>query len=315
MRMELELLSKIHHPNIIKVAGAGSYPRKFIEVEYLAGGTLHDLLKSRGGDLEVGKALSMARNVAFALKYLHEDFHPEATIIHRDLKPQNIGFTADGQLKLFDFGLVSCVQRRSCSSQAYAMTGFTGTMAYMAPEVALRQPYNEAVDVYSFGILLWQLLSGGETPFAGMSREDYVEQVAKGGLRPATDALAGRGVPSSAVELMERCWNRDPTQRPSCTTIWRLLGQAMRKILGHSFSYSGGLELGEVIPWVTRSRTKCNECSNQVDDSKEINKRLIGISLFASGPQLASLLKRSSSVKPMGLINNSNRRRRMKLFF
>ena len=188
MNLEMLILTKVNHPNIIGIKGAGEIPRKFIVVDYLKGGTLDQLLKQRSqhhrkaAGLPVASALSIARDLASALKYLHDDMHPNATVIHRDLKPQNIGFTADRKLKLFDFGLVCCVQKRSSLDDAYAMSGFTGTVVYMAPEVALRQLYNEKVDVYSFGILFWQLLSG-ENPFAGMSHEQHMERVVRGGQR------------------------------------------------------------------------------------------------------------------------------------
>jgi serine/threonine protein kinase len=130
----------------------------------------------------------MAKSLVNALKYLHEDFHSEAMIIHRgtlygllrnlkksvhlihliflshfriiDLKPQNIGFTKYGTLKLLDFGLMACVKKRVAATDEYEMSGNTGTAIYMAPEVALRQPYTEKADIYSFGMILWQMTSG-----------------------------------------------------------------------------------------------------------------------------------------------------------
>lgn len=236
MGLEFELLCKLNHPHIIHIKGAGLFPRMFVELEYLEGGTLDRFLKCRP-QVDLKQALSIAKNLASALKYLHDEFHPDATIIHRDLKPQNIGFTADGQLKLFDFGLVACVQRRCHSSQAYAMTVCTGTLAYMAPEVAQRQPYNEKVDVYSFGILLWQLLSGA-TPFEGMAREEYMEKVVKGGLRPSLEELAHarRGGPwdslpvrQLAEEVLQSCWHVNPRSRPNIRKICELLDELSQR--------------------------------------------------------------------------------------
>ena len=84
------------------------------------------------------------------------------------MKPQNTGFTKDGQLKIFDFGLMACVRKRGQPTDAYNMSGGTGTLIYMAPEVALSKPYSEKVDIYSFGVILWQLASGVAS-FAGTS--------------------------------------------------------------------------------------------------------------------------------------------------
>lgn len=143
------------------------------------------------------------------------------------MKPQNIGFTADGQLKLFDFGLVTCVKRSSMANDTFAMTGFTGTLSYMAPEVALRLPYNEKVDIYAFGIILWQVLSG-EMPFPGITREDYAEKVGIQGLRPSVEILEEKGVPEGIIKLIESCWSADPTLRPRSSEILLVLGKEFK---------------------------------------------------------------------------------------
>jgi serine/threonine protein kinase len=109
--------------------------------------------------------------------------HPGATIIHRDLKPDNVGFTASGQLKLFDFGLCTCVRQRRSKDEAFEMTGNTGSLRYMAPEVALRQASSEKIDVYSFGIMVW-LMARYRVPFIGMDRGQFMSEVVLGGDRP-----------------------------------------------------------------------------------------------------------------------------------
>jgi len=149
-----------------------------------------------------------------------------------DLKPENIGFTTDKKLKLFDFGLAACVRKKVFANESYKMTGFTGTMAYMAPEVALRKPYNEKVDIYSFGIILWQMVTG-ETPFDGMSKAMYMESVAVGGLRPSIP----KDVPKDLAMLMQQCWDQDPKRRPSCTAILA----ALEGLIHTSIDNSGGL--------------------------------------------------------------------------
>jgi hypothetical protein len=75
--------------------------------------------------------LQRAKEIAEALEYLHCEFHEGATIIHRDLKPDNVGFTISGELKLFDFGLCTCVKTRKDIHEAYEMTGNTGSLRYM----------------------------------------------------------------------------------------------------------------------------------------------------------------------------------------
>jgi len=237
LNLEMHLLSKINHPNIIAIKGAGKSPRSFIAVEHLAGGTLDQMLegetigngnsqKIKGvSKISLKACLSMSKQLVSALKYLHEDLHPLATVIHRDLKPQNIGFDVDRNLKLFDFGLAACVKRKVFANEAYKMTGFTGTLAYMAPEVALRKPYNEKVDIYSFGIILWQMVTG-ETPFDGMNKATYIERVVMGGLRPSIP----REVPKDLATLMQQCWDEDPKRRPSCTAILDVLEDILKSL-------------------------------------------------------------------------------------
>lgn len=219
--VEHGMLARFNHPNIVKLIGAGRHPRRFIVLEHLSGGSLTDVLN---GNEQTGIAkkffkkntfswptlLKMAKDVADAFSYLHSGVHPDCSIIHRDLKPDNIGFTEDGSVKLFDFGLCTLVRRTRDASDTYEMTGNTGSLRYMAAEVALRQPYNEKVDVYSYGILLWQMAKD-KVPFKGMNRADFMNQVVRKGVRPKID----KTWPKDFVDLLESCWHVDFTQRPS----------------------------------------------------------------------------------------------------
>ena len=132
-----------------------------------------------------------------------------------DLKPENIGFAADGTLKIFDFGLMTAIAKPAGSGQeAYVMTGKTGSLRYMAPEVYLNLPYNEKVDVYSFGMILYQLMSN-KVPFDGFSRRDLEEKVVNGGYRPVMDSHW----PTSLQSLISRCWATDHALRPAFSEI------------------------------------------------------------------------------------------------
>lgn len=94
------------------------------------------------------------------------------------------------------------------------MTGMTGSLRYMAPETALRKPYTEKVDVYSFGILVWQM-ARDRVPFKGFNKDEFLKNVSLEGERPKLDS----SWPSSFSNLLTRCWHQDPLQRPSFASI------------------------------------------------------------------------------------------------
>jgi len=229
--LERAMLSRLNHPNIVSYIGSGRHPRRFIVLEWLSGDTLHSILyrnqKSKPGVLmpyskeptfNMTSLLSKAKELASAIDYLHHRVHPGATIIHRDLKPDNIAFAKDGSVKLIDFGLSACVRSRTTSEESYAMTGCTGSLRYMAPEVTLRRPYTEKVDVYSFGVLLWQMAKD-KVPFQDIKKGDLEERVAIGGERPKLDRSWSIGF----CQLLEACWHANPERRPSFSEILRIL--------------------------------------------------------------------------------------------
>lgn len=127
-----------------------------------------------------------------------------------DLKPDNIGYSSDGTLKLMDFGLSTCVQARTNVLEAYVMTGFTGSLRYMAPEVARSEAYTEKVDVYSFGLLLYQLITN-KLPYDGMKKAILIEQVINNNQRPKIRQY----IPSPFFNFLTLCWHHNPNVRPS----------------------------------------------------------------------------------------------------
>ena len=136
------------------------------------------------------EVLQLAKDLADAVNYIHNELSPDAMIIHRDIKPDNLGLTSAGRLKLFDFGLCRCVKKHPTGSNlstAYEMTGHTGSLRYMAPEVVLERPYNEKVDVYSFGIVVWSIAMN-KMPFRGFDRAKHHAAVVIAGGRPKVES-------------------------------------------------------------------------------------------------------------------------------
>jgi serine/threonine protein kinase len=156
--------------------------------------------------------------------------------MQRDLKPDNIGFDDEGVLKLFDFGLAKELSRSSKASSSsssssskqgclYHMTGFTGAIRYMAPEVGLYQPYNLSADVYSWSMLFWYLLAL-QPPMGLYTPSMFLDRVFQRGHRPAMK----ESWPADWTNLMRACWDADLQARPSFFEIRQYLKKFIRKI-------------------------------------------------------------------------------------
>lgn len=247
--MEQSILTRLSHPNIIKILGSGTEPRRFVVLEFLGGGSLNSILDQNQSKQGIAHRLfrrpsftyqslfAKARDIAEAFKYLHSQISDKAMIIHRDLKPDNVGFTSAGTLKLFDFGLCTCVRSRG-EWEKYEMSGNTGSLRYMAPEVALGLPYTEKVDVYSFGIMTWQM-ARDRVPFKGMSREEFIRSVVKGGERPKLD----KSWPTVFSKLLTDCWHENPLHRPSFATIVTELTSLIDEESGKSWARRGKIHI------------------------------------------------------------------------
>jgi len=226
---ELAIHLKLKHKNIVQLHGAGTTSKghRFLVLERLDGGTLTQVLGYdtrirdrrrrfwRKKSFTMKEVLTFAHSLAEALAYCHGNALETGMILHRDLKPDNIGFTLDGTLKLIDFGLARVVDNASpLTDQTYEMSGETGSLRYMAPEVAESKPYNHKADVFSFGILLWELLSC-KKPFDGLNRDSFYERVVHGEGRPPIH----KKWPKELTNLMVDCWSVDIEARPSFQQI------------------------------------------------------------------------------------------------
>jgi serine/threonine protein kinase len=174
--------------------------------------------------------LHVAHDVASAIGYLHEQ-----RIVYRDLKADNVGFDVNGKSKLFDFGLARRMPsdpKKKRMNDTYVMTGRTGSLPFMAPEVWNRQPYNEKVDVYSFAILLWQILSL-EIPYLELAYDlnDFTKQVMIEGHRPTID----QKWPEKLQSLLRKAWSKDMDTRPSMNEVCAIL----KKVIASAHTTAG----------------------------------------------------------------------------
>lgn len=214
---EVAMMSKVEHKNLVKFIGACKDPVMVIATELLPAMSLRKyMLNLRPKLLELHVAIAFALDIAQAMDCLHAN-----GIIHRDLKPDNLLLTANQKsVKLVDFGLA---REESLTEM---MTAETGTYRWMAPElystVTLRQGdkkhYNNKVDVYSFSIVLWELLTN-RMPFEGMSNLQAAYAAAFKQVRPSIPD----DLPNDLVFILQSCWAEDPNIRPNFTQIVRML--------------------------------------------------------------------------------------------
>ncbi|XP_078444600.1 VH1-interacting kinase isoform X3 [Wolffia australiana] len=231
-RHEVNLLVKLRHPNIVQFLGAVTQRKPLMLItEYLRGGDLHQYLKEKGS-LHPLTAISFALDMARGMAYLHNEPN---VIIHRDLKPRNVllvNSSAD-HLKVGDFGLSKLIKVQN-SHDVYKMTGETGSYRYMAPEVFRHRKYDKKVDVFSFAMILYEMLEG-EPPFSNFEPYEAAKRVAEGH-RPMFRA---KGIHPDLKKLTEECWHADMSRRPPFLDILKALEKIREATLSadHSPAY------------------------------------------------------------------------------
>ena len=232
---EAEIASKLHHPNLVEVYELGQDgDRHYIAMEHLHG---HDLsrtlrrMKHQRQPLMFQQAITIVRDIAAGLHYAHERIDDDGTllnIIHRDVSPHNVVLTYAGEVKVVDFGVA-----KANSQIARTRTGvLKGKTAYMSPEQAMGEPLDRRTDVFSIGILLWELTTGrwlyrrkteletlkavveNDAPRPSTVRDDYPEDlekiVMKALARSPDERWSTAGELRGALDELARSWRFRP---------------------------------------------------------------------------------------------------------
>jgi hypothetical protein len=210
---EAKVLASLNHPNIATIHGLeDSSSTHALVMELVEGPTLGDRIKS--GPIPMDEALRIAKQITEALEYAHE-----RGIVHRDLKPANVKVTSDDAVKVLDFGLAKAIEGDAASidiltsptiSRMATQAGvLLGTAAYMSPEQAKGRPVDRRADIWAFGCVLYEMLTG-QMAFQGESVTDTLATV----LRAEPDwTLLPAATPLRVRVLLQRCLQKDPKQR------------------------------------------------------------------------------------------------------
>uniref|UniRef100_A0A3Q2CM04 non-specific protein-tyrosine kinase n=1 Tax=Cyprinodon variegatus TaxID=28743 RepID=A0A3Q2CM04_CYPVA len=197
---EASVMTQLRHNNLVQLLGViveenGSL---FIVTEYMAKGCLVDYLRSRGRTVLGGEALLyFCRDVCEAMAYLEAN-----NFVHRDLAARNVLVSDDNIAKVSDFGLT----KEASSTQDTAKL----PVKWTAPEALREKKFSTKSDVWSYGILLWEIYSFGRVPYPRIPLKDVVPRVEKGYKMDCPD-----GCPEVVYNIMKQCWNLDPAARPS----------------------------------------------------------------------------------------------------
>ncbi|XP_070694403.1 mitogen-activated protein kinase kinase kinase 20 isoform X1 [Pempheris klunzingeri] len=199
---EAEILSVLSHRNIIQFYGAiVEAPNYGIVTEYASGGSLYDYLSSdESEEMDMGQIMTWAAEIARGMHYLHSE--APVKVIHRDLKSRNVVLAADKVLKICDFGASKFLTHTTHMS-------LVGTFPWMAPEVIQSLPVSETCDTFSYGVVLWEMLTR-EIPFKGLEGLQVAWLVVEKNERLTIPS----GCPASFAELMRNCWATEPKERP-----------------------------------------------------------------------------------------------------
>ncbi|XP_068503235.1 probable serine/threonine-protein kinase SIS8 isoform X2 [Phaseolus vulgaris] len=235
-KTEVKIMKRLRHPNVVLFMGAVTRPQNLsIVTEFLPRGSLYRLLHRQNNQLDERRRLKMAIDAARGMNYLH---NCTPVIVHRDLKSPNLLVDKNWVVKVCDFGLSRMKHSTFLSSRSTA-----GTAEWMAPEVLRNEPSNEKCDVYSFGVILWEL-STLQQPWGGMNPMQVVGAV---GFQHRRLDIPDDVDPTIA-DIIRKCWQTDPKLRPTFVEILAALKPLQKTIFSSQVprpSASGKHEKGQ----------------------------------------------------------------------
>jgi len=202
------MLSSLRHPNIVVFYGAcTSQPSLCIITEWIPKGSLKNLLEDPMIEIDYNNVISFAIDIARGLQFLHAHDPP---IIHRDLKSENLLVTNNWRIKVTDFGL----SRFKDPNYTYMHPSCPFDVTISSPEVLDKNHISEKADVFSYGLILWELWTR-KKPYVGKNPHWVAKSVVNDSLRPPLPLE----MPPALTTLTEKCWHQDHIQRPTVSEI------------------------------------------------------------------------------------------------
>ncbi|XP_063069144.1 ephrin type-A receptor 6-like [Engraulis encrasicolus] len=214
---EASIMGQFDHPNIIRLEGVVTKSRPvMIVVEYMENGSLDSFLRKHDGHFTVIQLVGMLRGIASGMKYLSDMGY-----VHRDLAARNILVNSNLVCKVSDFGLSRVLE--DDPEAAYTTTGGKIPIRWTAPEAIAYRKFSSASDAWSYGIVMWEVMSYGERPYWEMSNQDVILSIEEGYRLPAP-----MGCPVALHQLMLHCWQKERGQRPKFTDVVSFLDKLIR---------------------------------------------------------------------------------------
>uniref|UniRef100_A0AAQ5Z1E8 receptor protein-tyrosine kinase n=1 Tax=Amphiprion ocellaris TaxID=80972 RepID=A0AAQ5Z1E8_AMPOC len=214
---EASIMGQFSHPNIIRLEGVVTkFKPAMIVTEYMENGALDTYLKDRDGEIPPYQLVGMLRGIAAGMKYLSD-----MSYVHRDLAARNVLVNSSLECKVSDFGLSRILENDA--EGTYTTRGGKIPIRWTAPEAIEYRKFTSASDVWSFGIVMWEVMAYGERPYWDMSNHEVMKAINEAFRLPAP-----MDCPSAIYQLMLQCWQHDRSKRPRFSDIVNILDKLLR---------------------------------------------------------------------------------------